>query len=81
MTDPHAYKLVGSYRYNPETSEFIGCVAKQEGRELSVLTIGCELSEVLILEWLRETIKLMRDTGRTDVQAADMHDRMSKSQH
>ena len=67
--------LVGSYKHVPDRHEYIGCVAKQQGSELTVLSVGCEASEHAILEWIKETIRLMRESGRTDVQASDMYDR------
>ena len=70
------YFLVGSYKHAPARGEFIGCVVKQQGKELTVLTVGCEGTEHAILEWIKETIKLMREAGRTDVQAPDMYDRL-----
>jgi hypothetical protein len=75
MNDPYSFKLIGSFRLNPESGEFVGCVAKQEGHELTLLTVGCEATEMAILDWIRDTIMLMRTTGHLDVQAADMHDR------
>jgi hypothetical protein len=69
------YKLIGSFRFNPDTQEYIGAIAKQEGHELTILTVGCEATETAIMDWIKETIALMRSTNRTDVQASDMHDR------
>lgn len=67
--------LVGHYKFVPERSEFIGAVASQEGKVMTVLSIGCEDSEFAILNWIKETIRLMREAGRLDVQAPDMYDR------
>jgi hypothetical protein len=69
--------LVGHYRYVPQRGEFIGAVASQDAKNntMTVLTIGCEVSEVAILTWIKETIALMRAAGETNVQAADMYDR------
>lgn len=72
------YFLVGSYRFVPERQEYIAVIAKQEGTTMTVVSIGCENSEADVLEWLRETIKLMRESGRLDVQAPDMYDRAKR---
>jgi hypothetical protein len=70
-----SFTLVGSYKWHPERSEFIGVVAKQEDKVLTVLTIGSEPDEKGILAWIEATIAEMRATGRDDVQAPDMYDR------
>lgn len=72
-----SFFLVGSYKWVPARSEFIGVVAKQEGTTLEVLTVGAEADERGILEWIKATIAEMRATGRDDVQAPDMYDRAS----
>jgi len=69
------YFLVGSYRHVPERSEYIGVIVKQQGKTMEVVTVGCETTEMDILTWIRESVKIMRDAGRTDVQAPDMYDR------
>ena len=35
-------------------------------------------TEAAALEWIRETIKVMRESGRTDVEAPDMSDRAKR---
>ena len=72
---PDEFVLVGSFKYVPDRQEYIGLVCKQQGRELVVLNIGAEMSEMDILLWIKDTIELMRKMGRTDVQAPDMYDR------
>lgn len=67
--------LIGNFRFVPERNEYVGVVCKQEGTELTVLTLGSEASEHDILMWLRQTIALMRSEGRYDVQAPDMYER------
>jgi hypothetical protein len=59
----------------PSRGEYIGTVCKQEGKNLTVLTVGAEQSEWDILDWIKNTIDLMRAEGREDVQAPDMYDR------
>lgn len=72
------YFLVGSYQFVPERQEYIAIIIKQEGTTMEVASIGCENSEADALEWIRETIKIMRESGRTDVQAPDMYDRAER---
>lgn len=72
---PSEFVLVGSFKFVPERAEYIGVVCKQQGDTLEVLTVGAEGTEMAILEWLRETIKLMREAGSVEVQAPDMYDR------
>lgn len=71
-----AYVLVGSFQFVPERAEFIGVVAKQEGKDLTIVTVGIEATEYAILMWIKDTITLMRAAGSTEVQAPDMYDRM-----
>lgn len=73
---PDEFVLVGSFNFVPERGEYIGVVCKQEGKVLTVLNIGAEMTEADILLWIKDTIALMRSTGRLDVQAADMYDRI-----
>ena len=70
------FVLVGSYRYVAQRYEYIGIVCRQQGTTMEVLSLGAESSEALILKWIEETIKLMRETGKLDVQAPDMYDRV-----
>jgi hypothetical protein len=67
--------LVGSYRFVPERQEWIGMVCKQEGTDMAVLTLGAEGSEFAIMQWVKDTIALMRESGELNVQAPDMYDR------
>lgn len=69
--------LVGHYRFVPEKQAYVGAVASQDesNRTMTVLSIGIEESEFAILEWIKETIALMRSAGNTNVQAPDMFDR------
>jgi hypothetical protein len=67
--------LIGSFKFDAERNEYLGMVVKQNGREMTVLTIGSEATEHDILVWIKQTIDLMRAEGRTDVQAPDMYDR------
>lgn len=69
------FVLVGSFKYVKERAEYIGIVCKQDKGTLEVLTVGAEGTEMAILEWLRETIKIMRATGSLTAQAPDMYDR------
>jgi hypothetical protein len=69
------YILQGAFRFVPERAEYIGVVSKLEGKDLTVLTIGAEQSEWDILDWIKNTIDLMRAEGKLDVQAPDMYDR------
>lgn len=70
------YVLNGSYKFVPERGEYIAIISKI-GRDhtLEVVSIGAETSEAAILDWIKETIKVMREARSTDVQAADMYDR------
>ena len=70
--------LVGSFKLVPERGEYIGVVCKQQGTTMEVLCVGAEVTEFAILEWIRDTIKLMRSAGKENVQAPDMYDRMPK---
>ena len=67
------YVLVGSYQYAPQIDEWRGMVCKQQGNEITVLTVGAEKTEFLIAQWVKDTIALMRSSGQLDVQAPDMH--------
>lgn len=67
--------LHGSYEYNAYTGVYVGLVARIRGTELTVCTVGVEATEYAVAEWVRTTIELMRSSGSTDVQAADMVDR------
>lgn len=69
------YVLNGSYKWIAERNEYVGVISKIGKDVLEVVAIGCELTEQDILVWIRETVKVMRATGTTDVQAADMYDR------
>lgn len=69
------FVLVGSFKYSKERGEYIGIVCKQEKGTLEVLTIGAESTEFAILEWIRETVKIIRATGSLTAQAPDMYDR------
>ena len=69
--------LVGSFRHVPNgRGEYVGCVAKQQGKEMTVLAVGCEDTEHGILDWIKNTIALMRESGKLNVQAPDKYDRM-----
>ena len=70
------YVLNGSFKFVPERGEYIGVIS-QIGKDgvLTVVSIGAEATETGILEWIRESIKVMRETGVTNVQASDMYDR------
>lgn len=67
--------LVGSYRFVPERQEWIAVVCKQEGKDMSVLTIGAESTELAAMDWIKNTIALMRESGELTMQAPDMYDR------
>ena len=70
------YKLVGAFKKDLERRQFIGVITKVEpDGALTIVSVGLELSEFAVLEWIRSTIKLMREAGSTDVQAPDMIDR------
>lgn len=69
------FKLVGTYKYFPERQEWIGTIAKHEGKDLELLCVGCELTETEIGLWCANTITMMREQDRLDVQAPDMYDR------
>jgi hypothetical protein len=71
---PSDFVLVGSFKRGDD-GLYYGAVAKQEGKTMTVLTVGVEPNEFLILEWIRDTIKIMRSSGQDDVQAPDMVDR------
>ena len=71
------FVLVGSFKIG-EDGLYYGVVVKQQAKEIEVLTVGVEGTEMLILEWIRDTIKLMRESGQTDVQAPDMVDRVGQ---
>jgi predicted transcriptional regulator len=73
-----SYTLTGQFSKAPDGATYVGVVSKVEGTTLTVLTVGCEASEHDILVWIKETIKLMRDSGQTDIQAPDMLDRLNK---
>lgn len=74
--------LVGHYRYAPEIGSFVGAVASQDQstRTMTVLVVGVEATEYAILDWIKETIALMRAAGATNVQAPDMHDRAARNE-
>jgi hypothetical protein len=69
------YTLVGRFTVDPKTGDYVGIIAKHEGKTITVLTLGAEDSETAILMWLRGTIAAMREQGRTDVQLPDKYDR------
>lgn len=69
------FVLAGQFKFVPERQEYIGVVGKVERHKLTIVSVGAESTEMAILEWLRETIRIMREAGRTDVQAPDMYDR------
>ena len=72
-------KLIGSFDTRRGTDgliEYVGAVAKQEGATLTVLTVGVEDTREAILQWIKDTIAMIRDLGREDVQALDKYDRM-----
>lgn len=69
-------KLTGAYLFNEKTGEYVGAVKlTHDGREFLV-TIGAERTEAEIKSWVTATIKIMLKSGRCDVQADDMYDRM-----
>ena len=72
---PGEFFLVGSFKHVPKENRYIGVVCKQQGKELTVLTVGEEATEWAILDWIKATVDLMRAEGREDVQAPDMFDR------
>ena len=75
------FVLVGSFRQAPETNEFYGMVCKQDMTgELTILTVGVEDSEYAIMQWVQNTIAMMRAEQSFTVQAADKYDRMKKEQ-
>jgi len=69
------YILQGAFKLVPERGEYIGVVSKIEGKDLTVLCVGAERSEWDILDWIKNTIDLMRSSNQLDVQAPDMYDR------
>jgi len=58
------------------TREYVGMVAKQEDGALTVLSLGVEDTVELAIEWCRETIRMMREMNREDVEAPDKYDRL-----
>lgn len=70
-----SYILNGSFKLVPERQEYIGVISKVEGTTLTVVAIGAEASEFDILNWIKETIAIMRGANATNVQAPDMYDR------
>lgn len=70
--------LAGSFKKG-EGGLYFGVVVKQQGKAIEVLTVGIESTEMLILEWIKDTIKLMRESGQFDVQASDMVDRVAQT--
>lgn len=81
MKNSGSFVLVGSFRQAPETNEFYGMVAKQDmDGTLTILTVGVEDSEFAIMEWVQNTIAMMRAERSFTVQAADKYDRMKKEQ-
>lgn len=78
------YNLVGAFKGDKERGEYVGVITKVPhdlGGEIEVVAIGSEMTEFEILEWLRNTIKAMRDKGDTNVQAADMYARAGIHDH
>ena len=74
------YNYVGGVIYAKlETGgmAWIGSVGKKEGDNITVLTVGVEDTREACVEWVKATIKLMRETGREDVQAQDKMDRLN----
>lgn len=71
------YVLNGAFKFVPERQEYIGVISKigKTDGTLTVVSVGAEATEMAILEWIKETIKVMRESGSTTVQAADMYDR------
>ena len=55
--------------------EYVGSVAKVEGRAMTFLNLGVEDTKEAALQWVKDTIQMKRDLNREDVQAPDKYDR------
>lgn len=78
--DQWEYVLASRYDYDGRSKTWNAVICKQPRDHASkiqveVIAFGVEHSEEAILIWLRESIKLMRETGRTDVSVPDSLER------
>ena len=80
MMNGSDFVLVGSFRQGEgEQSEFYGMVAKQDmNGTLTILSVGVEDTEFDIMQWIQNTIGMMRAEKSFVVQAADKYDRLKK---
>lgn len=69
--------LVAGVKYNTKKELWQGVVVEHVDKEVTVLSVGEETTEGEILRWAGDTVQLMRNANRTDVQAPDMHDRLA----
>lgn len=75
MADVH---FVGTVKERVGTDglvEYVGSVAKVEGRTMTFLNLGVEDTKEAALQWVKDTIQMKRDLNREDVQAPDKYDR------
>lgn len=76
---PPDMHYVGGFEQRKGTDgmvEFVGSVAKVEGKTMTLLNVGIEDTKEGIMQWIKDTIQMKRDLVRDDVQAPDKYDRM-----
>lgn len=83
--DQWDYILASRYDYDRNSKTWNAVIVKQPRDattkvNLEVVAFGVEHSEEAILIWLRESIKLMRETSRTDVSVPDAMERATLDQ-
>jgi hypothetical protein len=80
MSDQYDFVLAARYEFDVTSGDYCAVICKQwrDQPVMEVVACGVEQSEEMILVWLRETIRLMRQYQRTDVSVPDAIERALK---